>query len=162
MQQAAVNNTNRNEKIKSPLMRLLDGIHLTENLIDEYNSQRENIRFRIAQAGIKYEDGKYILPERHNPEAERILYEAERIEGLIARSTLKLVGKQRLATNLISRMNDYRLKLIIIKRYIDHKPVDTIAIEMGYSPRHTQRMLKEATDMLEEIYEAYRKKKELS
>lgn len=141
------------------LGRMLDNIFFTQQLIDELHAQRDNMKNKVFLSGIKYENGEYIIPENANEFVKDLAFEAQKLEESITKATGRLIRFQRMATSLINKVPDYRARLVLIKRYIDNKGVETIAEEMNYSPRHVQRMLKEATELVETAYNEEKAKK---
>ena len=132
--------TIKNEELK----RILENIFYTEDLISELTTERDSLRLLLSKEGIRYEDGKYVLPPNASEHATALVHEADKLDEHIIRSTKKIIARQRTATSLINSVKDYRLRLVLIKRFIDNKPLDVISSEMGFSVRHTQRMIKEA------------------
>ncbi len=145
-------NRSRHNLANKELGKLLDNIFFTQSLINVLQEQREKMRCRLIIAGIPYANGQYLCGDKPSVEATGLAKEAQKLDESIVKNTAKLLSRQRMATSLINKISDYRARLVLIKRYIDNKSAETIAEEMNYSPRHVQRMLKEATVLIEKAY----------
>ncbi len=138
---------------QSPFRKMLDNIFFTKQLLDEYSLRRENMRNLLTKCGIRYEYGQYFYEENASEDVIFLARQAQDIEENIVKNTSKLLKNEKAVTNLISKIPDYRSRLLLIKRFIDDKSIEIIADEMNYSPRHVQRMIKDAEEVIEKIYE---------
>ncbi len=147
-----MNHSRNHTKRKSEVIGFLENIYYTDRMTDELHHRRDQIRDKLFRLGVLYEDGEYIFTDLCDERVRELCDEVMKLEENIIKHTHRLISKQKAATNLLSKLPDYRHRLVLIKRYIDNKPVEIIADEMGYSPRHVQRIMKEATDAVEEMY----------
>jgi len=77
------------------------------------------------------------------------------LDAEINRKIDKYADKKREIEALIDRVFDEILKIILQKRYIHFKEWEQIAVDLGYTYRHTTRLHGEALQAFEAVYEIY-------
>lgn len=63
----------------------------------------------------------------------------------------KLIGIKREIKSVIYKVNDTKLRALLLARYINFKTFEQIAVDMSYDWRHIMRLHKEALQTVEQI-----------
>lgn len=88
-------------------------------------------------------------PDPHS--RENIAADIADLSGEIKQDIVVLIRKEREMAKIIMTVDDDRLRIILEKRCLLHKPWETIAEEMELSERHIYNMKIEAEENLQKI-----------
>ena len=127
----------------------LKQIKVLDHKIKHKESQLRELRSRIMQAGgVNYECERV----QSSPKGDRIADEVIRmitLENDIAAERIEYLEKKQQIINLIYRLENATYIDVLIKRYVDGKSFQKIALDMNYSVSHVYALHRAALRTLQ-------------